>query len=313
MIDKLERLMDLVITLLETEHLISAETIKARVPGYPDKLESFRRAFERDKDELRDLGIPLTMDYISDSDPPLLGYRINKGDFYLPDPGLAPDELTALHLAAMMVELEGTPGDDALWTLGGLPNDANDAVHDHDLTGVEIELPSDPRLGDLFRAIQTRSQIAFSYGSEERSLDPHRLDLQNGWWYLTGLDHAREDVRTFRVDRIEGPVTAGVANAFERPAMTNSPRMSIVPWEMGEGEPVATALLVDAHRAAHATTVLGDDRIVERRVDGSLVFEVSVVNWAAFRSYVLGFLEHAEILSPESSRDEFRAWLDSCG
>lgn len=305
MVDKLERLMDLLITLLETERLVSADDLRSRVPGYPDKLESFRRAFERDKEELRDLGIPLTMDYVPGTDPPILGYRIHKSDYYLSDPGLDPDELAALHLAASVVELEGAPGDDPLWTLGGIP----DPVGHPDAGNVEVVLPGDPNLGSLFGAIHSRSRISFSYGSTDRAVDPYRLDLQHGWWYLTGLDHLRKAERTFRVDRIQGEVVVGQPNSFDHPGKTQGLSSRTIPWEVGEGDPVLATLLVDAHRAGHASVTLGEERVVDRRHDGSLVFEVPVVNWPAFRSFILGFLEHAELLGPPQWRGDLRDWL----
>ncbi len=307
MVDKLERLMDLVITLLETERLITADQIRSHVPGYPEKLESFRRAFERDKEELRDMGLPLEMDYLPGTDPPILGYRINKGDYYLPDPGLEPDELKALHLAAAMVDLEGIAGDDALWPLGGVP----EQIGGGDLTTMGIALPGDPNLGSLFGAIQRRARISFGYGSDERVVDPYRLDLQSGWWYLTGLDHRHGEVRTFRVDRIEGSVDIDDQTRFERPDSSSQLRPSGAPWELGAGSPVAARLLVDAHRAAHAATTLGAEHIKERRDDGTLVFDVPVTNWPAFRSFVLGYLEHAELLGPEDWRNELIEWLEA--
>lgn len=300
MVDKLERLMDLVITLLETERLIGSEELRSRVPGYPDKLESFRRTFERDKEELRELGIPLTMDYIPGSDPPTLGYRILKSEFYLSDPGLEPDELEALHLATTIVELAGTSGDDALWTLGGVPGPKPDAA-------IDIEIPGDPDLGSIFGAIQARGTLSFPYAENDRVVDPYRLDFRNGYWYLSGRDHERDAIRTFRVDRIEGPIDVGEPGAFEHPG-AQGPVM-LIPWEIGEGDPVSARLSVDPHRAGHAIMILGEEKIVERLEDGSVVFEVPVVNREAFRSFVLGFLEHAELLGPESMRRDLRAWL----
>lgn len=305
MIDKLERLMDLVITLLETEHLLSAEQIKSRVPGYPDKLESFRRAFERDKEELRDLGIPLKMDYIAGTDPPLLGYCIPKDEYYLADPGLDAEELVALHLAASMVDLEGTTGDNVLWGLGGIPRvPGSDAVGQF-----EVALPGDPNLAPIFGAIQTRSRISFEYNTELREVDPYRLDFQHGWWYLTALDHFRNAQRTFRVDRITGSVAIGSPGAFDRPINASAEFDVPIPWELGEGDPVTAILLVDAHQAGRALAELGEERISERRADGSIVFEVPVVNWPAFRFFVLGLLEHAEVIGPAQWRTDFERWL----
>ena len=70
--DKLERLLNLIAALLETPRAMSAEEIHERVPGYPeDSGATFRRAFERDKDDLREMGVPLRVETVPGSDPPL--------------------------------------------------------------------------------------------------------------------------------------------------------------------------------------------------------------------------------------------------
>ena len=94
---KLERLMKLTAALLEAVAPLSAEEIHRRVDGYPETDASFRRSFERDKDDLREMGVPIVLETVPGSDPPVDGYRIPKDQYYLADPGLEPDELAALH------------------------------------------------------------------------------------------------------------------------------------------------------------------------------------------------------------------------
>jgi predicted DNA-binding transcriptional regulator YafY len=83
------------------------------------------------------------------------------------------------------------------------------------------------------------------------------------------------------------------------------------PWEAGGGEAVTARLLVDADQAAWAAGHVGADAVEERRRDGSVVLAVRVTNRDAFRSFVLGFLDHAEILEPGDLRAEMVAWLES--
>ena len=118
--DRLERLINLTAALLEAERPLTADELHQRLPGYADSATAFRRAFERDKDVLREMGVPLVLEPVDPmSQPGVEGYRIPKDEYYLQDPGLDPDELAALHLAASAVELEGTGGVEALWKLGG--------------------------------------------------------------------------------------------------------------------------------------------------------------------------------------------------
>jgi predicted DNA-binding transcriptional regulator YafY len=299
-VDKLERLLNLTIALLETARPLRAEELRQRVPGYPEGDDAFHRAFERDKDDLREMGIPIRMFEIPGADPPADGYRVRKDEYYLRDPGLEPAELAALHLAASAVRLDGVQGLEGLWKLGG-------AIAEAPVTTVS-SIPSDDRLGPLFGALADRALVTFSYRGEPREIEPHRLDFQRGRWYLTGHDRARGDERNFRLDRIEGEVGIGPPEAFEPP--DQEPGRPARPWEFGEGEPARAELLVDADLALWAATQVGDDAVTERRPDGSVVVELPVLNREAFRSFVITFLEHAEILGPADLRAEFVAWLE---
>jgi proteasome accessory factor B len=302
--EKLERLLNLTAALLETARPLSAAEIAKRVYGYPDEKSAFRRTFERDKDDLREMGIPLVLTEITGTDPPETGYRIPKDQYYLRDPGLEPDELAALHLAASTVRLDGIEGAGGLWKLGGQPADA--AATD---SGPEVTpIPVDKRLVVLWDAANERKAVTFTYRDAERTVDPYRLDFQRDHWYVSGYDHLREDERNFRVDRIEGDVVAGERHAFQRPS-TGVPGARVEPWQLGEGEPRIARVLVDGQQAAIAIGEAGTNALIEEREDGSVVFEMSVTNIDGFRSFVLGFLEHAEVLSPAELRADVVEWL----
>src|SRR5688500_2593424 len=105
--EKLERLMNLIAARVHAPTPPPAEEARGRVPGYPDAKASFQRAFERDKDDLREMGVPLSIETLSWRDPPEPGYRIHGDEYYLANPDLEPDELAALHLAASAVRMEG--------------------------------------------------------------------------------------------------------------------------------------------------------------------------------------------------------------
>ncbi len=301
--EKVERLLNLIAALLETGRPLAAEEVRERVPGYPDKDASFRRAFERDKDDLREMGIPLRVDTVPGTDPPVAGYQILRREYYLRDPGLAPDELAALNLAAGAVHLDGDGGVGGLRKLGGVV-----AAEEGEAGAPLGELPTDAAVATAFQAVAERRRLTFTYRGEERTVDPHRLDFQRGRWYLTGLDHLRGEARNFRFDRIEGAVVAGAPGTFERPGGT-VPGVEVAAWQLGEGEPVEARLLVDADHAALAQHALGADVAAEEQADGSVVFTVAVTNREGFRSFVLGFLDHAEVLGPPALRDDVVAWL----
>jgi proteasome accessory factor B len=306
-VDKAERLLNLVSTLLSTTRPLTAEELRARVPGYPEAKLSFRRSFERDKDDLREMGVPLVLELIDGVDPPAEGYRIDRSRYYLTDPGLEPDELAALHLALNAVRLDGVDAGDGLWRLGGVVDPTDPGAGDADAATV-ASLPADPNLAALFQACAEQRRATFTYNDEARRIDPHRVGFQRGHWYLAGYDHERDGIRNFRLDRIADVVQLGPPHAFGRQA-TGASGLPADPWLMGEGPEVVARLLVDAEQVPWATSQLGDAAAVERRPDGGAVFDVVVTNWPAFRSFVIGFLDHAELLAPAAQRDEMEAWL----
>jgi proteasome accessory factor B len=300
-VDKLERLLNLTVALLHTPRALTKEELRERIPGaYPDEEAAFHRAFERDKDDLRVLGIPLGTEEVPGSDPPVIGYRILAAEYYLPDPGLEPDELGALHLAATAVGFGTDRGLAGLRKLGGTPGEAS--------TTRVATVPADPRLEPLFGAMADRRTASFAYKGQRREVDPYRLDFQRGHWYLTAFDRTRDDERLFRVDRIEGEVTTGEPRSFEPPA-TEVPGLSLSPWEVGDGEPLVARVAVDADQAPWAVHQVGDDAVVEHHEDGSVVLRVEVVNRDAFRSFVLELLDHAEVLEPAELRDDLLGWV----
>jgi predicted DNA-binding transcriptional regulator YafY len=298
---RLERLINLVAALLETDRPLTAEELRQRLPGYAEDHGAFRRAFERDKDALREMGVPLVLAPLDPSEPRVEGYRVPKEAYYLPDPGLTGDELAALHLAASAVRLEGAPGVEALWKLGG-------TVGNVDPPPALAALPGAVHLPTLFGAISSRRRVTFSYRGRPRTVDPYHLSFRNGHWYLAGRDHDHDEERSYRVDRIDSEVLAGAEeHAFEPVASRRPPR----PWEMGDDDAVTARLLVDAEQAAWAVRHVGAEALEEQRPDGSVVLAVRVTHREAFRSMVLGFLHHAEVLSPPELRAEMVRWLEA--
>ncbi|MFT7600609.1 MAG: proteasome accessory factor B [Acidimicrobiales bacterium] len=304
---KLERLLNLTAVLLDTAQPLTAEEIRSLVEGYPPADASFRRSFERDKDDLRSLGIPLRIEKVPLTDPPLDGYRIPPDEYYLPDPGLSPDELAALHLASLAVKLEGLGGTEAeaLWKLGGVDQEAGAPLVEPQLA----DLPSDPALIPMFAAIRARQQVGFLYKGEQRRVDPWRLSFQRGRWYLSGHDHLRGGERNYRLDRVENDVELIAGTTWSHHPPRQADGHTLQAWEMGDDEITIVRLLVDADRVDVAARQLPADVGREQRADGSVVFDVPVVNREAFRSFVLGFLDSAEVLEPSEVRADVVGWL----
>jgi proteasome accessory factor B len=298
-VDKIERLLSLINALLDAPRAISADDLRTKVPGYPSEDASFKRAFERDKDELREMGVPLLVETIPGSDPPLLGYRVRRVDYELPDPGLLPDELEALNLAAAVTGLSGGVGQRALFKLGAGASESPVA-----------ELPADPNLLVAFSGVAERRAIAFRYHGVDREVHPYRLEFNRGRWYLSGFDLVRGEVRWYRLERVEGAVEAvGPAEAFAPPAEA-VPGLQLAPWELADGQQAVSAeVWFDPALAPSLRHSLPEGSIQRDEEDG-LVVTLEVANREGFRSWVLSFLDRAEVLSPADLRADLIEWLE---
>ncbi|HVW35318.1 MAG TPA: WYL domain-containing protein [Acidimicrobiia bacterium] len=309
MADRLERLTNLVAVLLETGRPLTLEEIVERVPGYPAEPESRRRQFERDKATLREIGVPITLEalYAFDAET---GYRIHREDYELPPLDLSDDERVALHLAVTAVRLGGGEasgsggtgaGREALLKLGGLEGAGAPTL---------AALPDVPALPALFDAYRRRARAAFTYRGGPRRLDPYGILFRNGHWYVVGNDPDRGAIRAFRADRIESAIETGPGGTFERPeGFDPGSALRDEPWRFGDEEPVEALVRVSPTQAGWVEADLGRGAVAERGDDGSVVFRLAVTNREAFRSFVLGLLDHAEVLAPPELRADMVEWL----
>jgi proteasome accessory factor B len=201
---KTERLLGLVVCLLSTKRYLTAEQIRAAVPGYPEQDDLFKRMFERDKEDLRDLGVPLEtgVNHPFDEDP---GYRIRQQAYQLPELRLEADEAAVLGLAARVwrrAELAGAAAG-ALLKLRAAGIDAGlDGGDDENspvAPGIEPHLGApEPAFGPLWEAVRDRRPVTFSYRAAGRS-DPQRRELEpwgvvnrHGRWYVREMVRGRD-------------------------------------------------------------------------------------------------------------------------
>ena len=211
--DRLERVTDLLLVLLDTNRPLSLREIAERVPGYPEGHDARRQAFERDKRLLRDEGVPVVTAQIEADEQ--VGYRVDPDAYYLPDLGLEPDEQAALNLAVAGVHLGEPIGREALSKLGmggqwprrGAP-----------LPVVDLPLVDGlPALPVCSTRCAPAAVVDFAYRGEPRSVDVAGIRFRGGHWYAVGWDRDRGEARTFRVDRIEGCPSVGRAGSAALP------------------------------------------------------------------------------------------------
>ena len=297
---KIERLLNLISALLATERPLSRHEIRERIPGaYAENDESFRRAFERDKDELRALGLPISLERVPGTDPPLEGYLIRQSDYEANHPALDAEEIAALHLASNLIRLQGDDIDSPFYKMGGVLRDKAPAMS---------EIPRETRIDTCMHALIERLTILFSYKNERREVNPVRLVFSGGNWYLIAYDKDRQDIRHFRIDRIEGEIELTIEK-FE-PYTEVSEIVQEPPWRFGEEEKLVELKIHKSH-AAWALETVGERVLYEELSDGSIILREVVRDWKIFRSFLFSFLGSAEVMKPPESRKAIVDWLES--
>jgi proteasome accessory factor B len=299
MADALERLTNLIALLLETRLPLSLEQIARELTGqYPDEFAARRGAFERDKALIREEGIPLEQVQLADGGT---GYFIDRSRYEL-NLDLEDDEKQALQLAVAAVHLGFDWGNDALMKVGPSESDTIGAL---DVTGA---FRASPALPILFDAHIRRRSVTFAYRGKARQLEPWGLLTREGFWYVVGMENGAGEERTFRLDRIESDVTIDEDTTFVVPDGFD-PARAVIDDPKVVGETNRTALVaVDAMRAHGVVAELGDDAVVERTAD-RVVVRVPAANVPAFRSWLFGLLDHAELLEPPALRADLMEWL----
>lgn len=210
---KSERLLNLLIMLLVQRRFVPKEQIRRVL--YPEASgDAFDRMFDRDKEELRALGVPIEVGALSAFHEDEVGYRIRPDDLALPEISLTAQEASVLTLAGKVwhhAHLADTTAAALRKLMPALPADEQPAPPVADPV-IDAEEPS---FEAFWTAIQERRQVSFRYRkpgqptAEPRRVEPWGLLRQSGRWYVVGRDLAVDDERIFRLSRVEGSCTVG--------------------------------------------------------------------------------------------------------
>jgi proteasome accessory factor B len=309
----LERLVNLVALLLESSRPLTFDQIRDAMPEAYAQAEvaTAKRMFERDKDILRDVGVPID---VSATDPWDVeqGYTIPKDGYYLPELDLSPEELSALFVAARAGE--DATSEHAVRKLlsgadGGLLAGASDTALAGDSAGL------DERLLAAAEAIGDRRAIRFTYrtsrgDTSERRVDPHGLVVRGGYWYVVGLDRDRGEIRSFRFSRMVGDVAPEGDASAPPEGFRAAAHVVGGPWGPGEAQEHATVAF-SPDVAWWATNGLEGVRLVETREDGWQVHRIPTAPGDGIVSWVLSFGPDAELVEPEPLRAEILRRLEA--
>ncbi|WP_234661751.1 helix-turn-helix transcriptional regulator [Agromyces marinus] len=311
-----DRLFSLVLALLATEHGLLKAEILSTVRGYAERYDphggnaNLERQFERDKDEIRDLGIPLETVESPDrpGDNQALRYRIPKGQYDLPvDVRFTPDELALLGLAA------------EVWREASLSADSQRALTKLRSLGIE---PREPVIGyaprlrvrdaafePMRQALDRRQRVRFHYlkpgehAPRSRTVEPHAVVLHEGRWHLHGRDVDADAPRTFLLSRIVGDVRLLAGPSFDAPPADVQDRA------------LADLQALRLSNAADLAVSAGSDaevRLGKRAVqadEDAGVIRLHYTDEAVFADELASYGPEVRVLAPDSLRGAVRVRL----
>lgn len=219
---KSERLVNLTIALLATSRWLTKSEIYRTIDGYSGDLEAKERMFERDKEELRNLGIEIEVGSFDPLFEDEVGYRIRPEKYKIQIANLSQLQFSLISFATQ------------LWKGAVLGSQANSALLKLKSLGIESDTEglslqpqpldvSDESLAHIVDAISSKKVISFGYInkdaiSQERAIEPFGVGTKNGFWYVAGRDLDRKEIRLFRLDRFSTSVKEqGRAGAFSVP------------------------------------------------------------------------------------------------
>jgi proteasome accessory factor B len=311
---KSERLLNLLITLLVSRSYVTKERIRDVVEQYRDAGdEAFEKMFERDKEELRSLGIPIEVGFLDRAFEDEPGYRVERSAFELPEIDLEPEEAAVVGLAARV------------WQHAGLASATSAALVKLKAAGVSVDREAlnvvqpqltveEPTFEAFWDATRTRTPVRFCYRtssspeSVERRLQPWGVVSFRGRWYVVGHDIERGEPRLFRLSRVHGDVVPeGRPGSFEVPEGVDIRSLTerLAP-EVRDRRARVLVRRDSAHDLRrHADPVPGDpvsgDPAIDVPEDWDLL-EVGYGRTDALADELLGYGEDVVVLEPEELR-----------
>ena len=208
---KSERLVNLVIALLATKRFLTKSEIFRTIEGYEGSSESMERMFERDKDELRALGIEIEVSALDPLFDDEIGYRIRFENYVMDHSGFTTNEIAYMSLAAQVWKEEALSemAQHAMRKLAGLAS----PIDISEIPAIAPVLINAPKfLNEIIDCISKRRTIEFVYLDSEMKTQPRQVNVYSyfsfkGNWYFSGLDLRKMEIRTFKCDRIVGDVS----------------------------------------------------------------------------------------------------------
>lgn len=306
------------------DRLVSA----GRYPGVPElaeRMEVSKRTIERDIEKLRDFfGAPIEYDHFRK------GYYYD-GPFQLPHVKLTEGEALALVFSQQLFsQYKATSFDDQLKTaIDKLYEMLPDTIS-LDLNSISKQVSFDvkPPRGEedrlseayekLIKVIAKKETVTIKYytayrdETTVRDVDPYHLRYHHGAWYLIGFCHMRDCVRVFAVDRIISCVDTGRTFSLPEDFSLENFLQHSFGIEIGS-DPVDVAVRFDSYLARFMReTPIHSSQEIEELEDESIIVRMKIGGLGEVKRWALSFGKHAEVLEPESLREEIREELEEC-
>lgn len=301
-----ERLVNVVIALASTRRALTKVQLRETIADYAqtETVEAFERMFERDKSELRDLGVPLrTIPMVTGFDDDV-GYYIDHNEYELPNIDVTPEEVTVLALAAKVwnnaaLSTAATRAMTKLAALGvGVNHETASAIH------TQVRTP-DSSFEPLTRAAQTSTRAQFTYqrpdGSDpsKRTIEPWSVVSRRGKWFVIGFDLSRQEPRVFRLARITSKVKLiGEPGDFSPPTSFDTEAL------------ITGALKATPQRTARLRVTPGKALALRQQFGIALDvsdIEVSFDDTSPFAAQLCAYGGDVSVLEPDDLRDAVAA------
>ncbi len=312
---KSERLLNLLITLLVSRTYVGKARIRAVIEDYRTAGDdAFEKMFERDKEELRSLGVPIEVGYVDRAFEDEPGYRVERSAFELPQIDLEPDEAAVVGLAARV------------WQHAGLAATTTQALVKLKAAGVGVDRAAldvvqpqltaeEPAFDTFWDATRTRTAVEFDYRTSTsaepttRHLQPWGVVSYRGRWYAVGHDVDRGEPRMFRLSRVQGAVrTTSRPQSYDVPPGTDLRELTQM---LAPRRPDRTAVVLVRQGAGHGlrrhARVSAQDGTTE---DGWDRLEVDFASAETLADEVLEYGAEVVVVEPAEVRDEVVARLE---
>ena len=292
---KTERLINLTLALLASKRYLSKSEIFNTVAGYNGSAESMERMFERDKDELRNLGIQIevrALDPLFEDDQ---GYLIASDTFQINSDDFSNDDLVLLNMAANLWS-SSELGEEAKTALLKIHSIAGPINNDQIFAGSIVDNQDAKILTEIFDAVDNQIELQFRYKGSIRQVKPYGLFTQNGFWYLAAQDD--ETIKQFKLIRIQGVFAlVGSKNSFSKPEGFD---LKAFIETSSKAEEVTAQILVRKNQALSLRNQFAVTEIDDEWDQMQIVFH----NQEELIERVLWYLDSVKVISPSELRDE---------